>query len=190
MDRIKIVPLKDISENIDSRLAEIFIDGYYNDMKFFSRDRTKLEKAVTGSFNKNCYHIAFYEDEIAGIIACSNGNERAMTLKKEQFQKSVGRFKTFIGYGFVKKELCLPKDMSSDVGYIECVATHSDFRGKGIATEMTKYIINNLDYREFILDVVLNNTVAYNIYKKIGFVESDRTKDRIYMHYKRDLIKN
>ncbi|MGL4773376.1 MAG: GNAT family N-acetyltransferase [Clostridium sp.] len=56
--------------------------------------------------------------------------------------------------------------------FLHAFGVHKDFRGKGFGEEIIKYAITEGKKRSkrIILDVDSNNPIAFNLYKKIGFV--------------------
>ncbi len=56
------------------------------------------------------------------------------------------------------------------------MATHKDYRGKGIASILIEKIIKKNEYEEYVLEVADTNTNAVNLYEKLGFVEMKRVK--------------
>ena len=60
--------------------------------------------------------------------------------------------------------------------YIGC-DIHKDFRGKKLAhnayINFINYILDKYDIEKFYLEVLENNIIAYNLYKKIGFIEEN-----------------
>ena len=73
----------------------------------------------------------------------------------------------------------IPTKRDTDAGYdiytiedgvwmIDSVSTREEFRGKGLATKVLKAGIKQKKV-DFSLHVNKNNTVAFNLYKKLGF---------------------
>lgn len=66
--------------------------------------------------------------------------------------------------------------------YIGC-DLQRDWRGKGLSylsyLEFIPKLFDNLDLHKISLEVLSTNTVAYNLYKKIGFVEEGRKRDEV-----------
>jgi len=96
-------------------------------------------------------------------------------------------------YLFMKDAFNKKLPYGDDTCYIECVATKMDARGKGVSTALMKNILKKTDYQRFILEVTDANEVARHIYKKLGFREYEKIKERfpklkgfnyrIYMDY-------
>lgn len=54
---------------------------------------------------------------------------------------------------------------------VECIATHEDYKGKGIALAIVTHICSNTTYDEFVLEVANTNIPAVQLCKKIGLNE-------------------
>lgn len=98
-------------------------------------------------------------------------------------------------YKILQDEFERSIDLGKDMGFIEFVSTDPDYRGRGIAYSLLDYAINNKAYKSFILDVNNLNTKAISLYKKYGFREVYRKKEkyplfrgydqRVYMEFKK-----
>ena len=67
--------------------------------------------------------------------------------------------------------------LSSPVAYLEGLYLHPEYRGKGIGKEAVKIIFNWCKaegFSELATDTELTNTRAQNLYKAVGFQETDR----------------
>jgi ribosomal protein S18 acetylase RimI-like enzyme len=86
-------------------------------------------------------------------------------------------------------------DYPADTGYIEFVAVAERGRRQGIATQLVEGVIAQTHYADFELEVTDVNAAARECYRKIGFVDVKRKKEkfrrikgfreRIYMRYTR-----
>jgi len=56
--------------------------------------------------------------------------------------------------------------------------TASRHRGKGIASSQIKHFLAKPEYNGFILEMADTNTTAVELYKRLGFVEFQRVKDK------------
>jgi ribosomal protein S18 acetylase RimI-like enzyme len=84
-------------------------------------------------------------------------------------------------------------DYPATTGYIEFVAVAERARRQGIATMLVEAVIAQTPYTDFELEVTDVNTDARECYRKIGFVDASRKKEkfgrfkgfreRIYMRY-------
>lgn len=71
--------------------------------------------------------------------------------------------------------------------YIGC-DLHKEWRGKGLSylayLEFIPSLFQNLNLHKISLEVLSTNVVAYNLYKKIGFIEEGRKRDEIFKQNK------
>lgn len=56
-----------------------------------------------------------------------------------------------------------------DIAVIHLLAVNPKYRNRGIAKELLKYIIENINKKAIHLDVMKGNVAAFNLYKSLGF---------------------
>ncbi|RNA67638.1 GNAT family N-acetyltransferase [Alteribacter keqinensis] len=178
MEKVTIKRMDDFERDVREEAAAVFIDGYYKDLSFFSKDRTTLQKAIRHAFCEDVYYLAEWEGEVVGILACSTNQSRAMKVNKREIVDALGFLKGSFAYSMLSRELHPPLHYPDDTGYIECVATTSESRGKGVASALVNHVIDHLHFSTYILEVVDTNTNAHRLYKKLGFTEYKRKKER------------
>jgi ribosomal protein S18 acetylase RimI-like enzyme len=186
--------MADYTKGVRNEVAAVFVDAYYKELRFFTKDKNKLIKAFRHSFCPEVIYLAELEGEIISMLGCSNNKMRAMYIDPNQLKKHLGFFIGPLAYRFMHKEFNTPLTYPDHTGYIECVATMEKARGKGAATSLMKQVLE-LPYQEFILEVADNNQTAYQLYKKMGFAQIKRKrekfskikgfKERIYMCWSR-----
>lgn len=171
---LEVHHMSEINRDISTEVAIIFVDSYYDEIKFLSKDKEKLVKIFKNSFVKEAFYIALMDNEVAGILACSNNKMRAIHLEREVILQHLGFMKGSIIYFILENEFHTPISYDDTTAYIESVATHISARGKGVATRLLEYVTERLPYKEYRLTVRDNNKTAISIYKKFGFKEFDR----------------
>jgi len=122
------------------------------------------------------YYVAVADNKIAGMVACTDCRTLSVRLNKNELRKYLGFFKGSIAAIVLKKEFESPyENPAPETGSIEFVGTASEFRGKGVASQIINHIIKNTAYREYLIkEVADTNTPAMNLYKKLGFTEYNR----------------
>lgn len=176
-------------------VADVFVDGYYKDLSFFTKDKERLKIAFKDAFCPEVFYLAEIDGKIAGILACANNRQRAMHLNRAAMKNALGFVMGNLAYYLLDKEFNNPVSYPDDTAYIECVATIESARGKGVCTKLFRHVMENLPYRQFVLDVADTNDAAYRLYKKLGFSEFKRKDEkypklkglnqRIYMNWYR-----
>lgn len=184
---IEIKNLADIEHEIHTEISMVFVDAYYNDLKSISDDREKLVRIFKNAFIPEAFYVALMDGHVAGILACSTNQTRAISLDKADLVANIGFLKGNLVYLMMEKEFHTPINYPDDTVYIESVATLSRARGKGVATKLLEHVIKKLPYREYRLSVKDNNKDALSIYEKHGFKEISRMKagffERRYTNY-------
>lgn len=174
---IRVRPMREFNRDVSREVAAVFVDGYEKELSSLSNNREKLIEAFQKMICPDVFYFATLEGEIVGIVACSNNQNRALTIDKTILINYFGYVKGTIGYHFMKDEFNKKLSSQNDAGYIECVATTVNARGKGVATALMRYVLENEVYQRYTLYVVDTNEGAYRIYTKLGFTEFKRKKE-------------
>jgi ribosomal protein S18 acetylase RimI-like enzyme len=159
-------------------VANVFVDGYYKDLSFFTKDKEKLRNTFKNIFSPDVFYLANMDGKVVGMLACANNQQRAMPIDKTIMKNQLGFVMGNLAYYLLKNEFNTPLTYPDDTAYIECVATGEMARGKGVCTALFQYVMQELPYRGFILEVVDTNQTAYQLYKKLGFSEFMRKKEK------------
>ncbi|GAB6931103.1 hypothetical protein JCM10914A_50860 [Paenibacillus sp. JCM 10914] len=188
---IHIRRMADIDRDVRDEVAEVFVDGYYSELSYFTKDRNLLKLAFRDLFSPEVFYLAEVEGEVVGILACAHNKQRAMPVEITPLQNALGETTGELAYNVMKKEFNSPIPYDNETGYIECVATSERARGKGVSTALMKYVMEELPYSRYVLEVTNRNEIAHRMYQKLGFQEIERKAedhaeeygfdDRIYM---------
>lgn len=191
--RIQVSRMAECGQDVRYQVADVFVDAYYKELSHFTKDRERLRNALKNSFCPDVFYVAEVEGAIVGILACSHNRQRAMRLNKADLKKQFGFAMGTLAYYVMKMDMNAPLAYSDDTGYIECVATSEKARGKGVCTALLRHVMQELPYRQLVLEVIDTNQSAFRLYQKVGFVEFERKtekfqklkgfKERIYMKW-------
>lgn len=177
---MKVICAGEVSSNhIRNEISSIFVDGFYEWIKFFSKDKDVLKKAFAHMFNLDAFYIAIIDEEVAGFASISNDRIKNISLNRKQLQKHLGFFMGFFAYKVFRKEFedkKYPFTITSDMQPIEFVATSSNHQRCGVASKIIQYIFENDSHTSFVLEVADTNSKAVALYKKLGFKEITRIK--------------
>ncbi|KAF0820081.1 MULTISPECIES: GNAT family N-acetyltransferase [unclassified Cytobacillus] len=163
----------ELKGTIRNEMSVIFVDGFYQWLNYFSKDKAKLYRTFAHMFNTEVFYTASVDNHIAALAACTN-NTPAVKLKYSEFRKHLGFIMGSLAYIILKKEFekkQYPFQVSENMGAIEFVATSVNYRGRGMATELLKSIMDSASYDEYVLEVADTNTNAIKLYEKLGFAE-------------------
>ena len=174
MNDVEYIRGDKMNNNPQEQMGEIFANGYYEWLKYFSKDKSKLAKAFAHIFILEYFYFAMDGDEVLAFTACTNGKESSITLDKRILTKELGIIRGAIVYRILCKNLLghgYPFDISTETGSIEFVATKEKHRGKGIAKGLIAFIMEQTTYDDYVLEVASSNTSAIKLYDKLGFKE-------------------
>lgn len=180
MIEVKLASEIGIGDSTRQQISHVFVDSFGEHLAFFSKDTNKLEKAFEHMFVLEVFYVAVLDGEIAGITTCSEGNMNVINHNKQELIKHLGFFKGTIANMVFKREFQKPPretgDRIANVGFVATAAKH---RGKGVATAIMNHLFSLPKYKKYILeDIADNNTSALNLYKKLGFKEFIRVKQK------------
>lgn len=178
---MNVILARDYNGDTGMKISEIFVEGFYQWLKYFSKDKAKLKKAFAHMFNPEVFYIAVIGDKVAGITACNDGTVPSVILNHREFRRHLGFFMGTITYYLLRQEFekkQYPFEITKGMGLIEFVATSDQYRGQGVATTIISHIINITPYKEYALEVADTNTNAVKLYEKLGFADFMKVKDK------------
>jgi len=162
------------TEEMKSQISEVFVDGFYPWLHYFSKDKATLAHTLAHMFNTDSFFVAIENSKAIGITACIAKGQRCVKLEKREFRKHLGLIRGSFAYAMLHKEFeikAYPFPIGERMGAIEFVAVASEYRGKGIATELIEHIFAVTDFLEYVLEVADTNTAAVHLYRRLGFTE-------------------
>ena len=173
------------SDNLN--IAKTIAYSFEKVLSVFTKDMERMAKVFENGIAADRFYIAEQNSEIIGIIACGDCTGRALKATTDDCKKHLGPIKGPIAFRVIRSELMRPHLYPATTGFIDILGVLPQARGKGIAKELLKEIINNNSkYNEFILDVDSINTSAIKSYTKFGFVEFKR--ERLLKIFKRSKV--
>jgi ribosomal protein S18 acetylase RimI-like enzyme len=179
---MEIKPAKNLDENIRDKISKLFVEAFGKSLKIISKDTNKLEKAFSHMFVLDYFYVCIINNEVAGMIACVEKDHYCIKHDKKILVYNLGLMKGFLANIIVKKYLNknpkYPIEIDKKTGPIEFIATSNNHRKKGIATSIMEYIFSLKIYEKYILEVADTNEGAFNLYKKWGYEEVCKIKQK------------
>ena len=161
------IEIRKLSENDRHSVTSIFVEAFYNQLRKLDKDSSNLYKIFYNTFLIDHYIGAFIDNELVGFFALTDESERCLRINKKDVYNVIKGVKGYFAYKALKSEF-EHKIILKESGYtIESVVTSKKYQGRGIATMLMNYAIENYEYLE--LDVLDINKRAYEIYKRVGF---------------------
>lgn len=178
METVSIKNLSKLDETFVKQAVSVYVSVFYKELSaFISKDKEKLVRAFIPTFVKENFYLALLDGKAVGVLAYSTSLSHSRTVDKKHLMKEFGKLKgSLMAYSLSKK----PITLTANQGYLENLAILSEYRGRGIATQLISHAISNLPYDELLLEVVDTNSHAINIYKKLGFTVFKTKKQRLF----------
>jgi ribosomal protein S18 acetylase RimI-like enzyme len=179
---MEIKPAKDLDGNISEKISELFVDAFGKDLKMISKNANKLIKAFSHMFVLDYFYVGIIDNEITGMIVCMDKEHYCINHNKKLLIKHLGFIKGSLANIIFKKYFNkypkYPFEINDKTGSIEFVATKNKYQRMGIASKIMEYIFSLNLYENYILEVADTNEHAFNLYKKIGYKEVHRIKQK------------
>lgn len=171
---MEIKRASEMGESARKQVSEIFVGGFIQWLRYFSKDTEKLSRAFAHMFVLESFYVAVVDTEIAGIAACTDGKTPPVRLQSRELRRHLGLIMGSAAGMMLKRELenhPYPFLIEPGTGSVEFVATGGNYRGKGVASAIIRHIISDTPYSAYVLEVADTNTPAVRLYEKLGFRE-------------------
>ena len=184
---MEIKQAANFNDNIREKISEIFVDAFKKDLRIFSKDSTKLAKALAHIFILEYFYVAIIDNEIAGMIACMDKEHFCIKHNKKILVKHLGIVKGLLANTLFKhyfnKYPKYPIEIDDKTASVEFVATSSKYVKRGVASTIMNHLFSLPAYKHYILEVADTNTNAVALYKKLGYKEVCRKEMKLGKKY-------
>jgi ribosomal protein S18 acetylase RimI-like enzyme len=128
------------------------------------------------------FYLGIIDGEIAGMMVCIDKEHYCIKHNKKILVKNLGLIKgllaNMIFEKYFNKYPKYPVEIDGKTGSIEFVATNKKYQKMGIATAIMAHIFSLKLYEKYILEVADTNEKAFGLYKKLGYKEVHRIKQK------------
>ncbi|MDR1468335.1 MAG: GNAT family N-acetyltransferase [Spirochaetaceae bacterium] len=173
---------KDLDESIREKISALFVEAFGRELRIISTDASTLIKAFSHIFVLDYFYVGIIDNDIAGMIVCVDKEHYCTHHNKKILIKNLGFIKgslaNMIFTKYFNKHPKYPVEIDDKTGSIEFVATNKKQRGTGVASSIMEYIFSLNRYEKYILEVADTNEKAFQLYKKWGFKEVHRIKQK------------
>src|SRR6185295_16724892 len=116
--------------------------------------------------------------DVLGTIACTDHTGRAMRVTAGVWRRHLGPVRGTLAARILARQWMSQLAYSATTGYLEFVAVAERGRLQGIATKLVEGVIAQTPYTEFELEVTDVNIPARDCYRRVGFVDVRRKKEK------------
>ena len=176
-------------------IASVIVEAYSREFATLSRNADKLTAALTPAVEIDRFFVADRDGDVIGAVACTDHTGRAMRVEPAPWRQQLGVVRGTVSARILAAQWMSGLTYPASTGYLEFVAVAERARRQGVATKLVEGVIAQTAYPEFELEVTDVNAPARDCYRKIGFVDVRREREkfarikgfreRIYMHYTR-----
>jgi len=170
MDLSKLIIKHGWDIKLKNEVAELYDEAFGQKIALAIPVNSTRRALLAECFDPKYSVIAIHENKIVGIAGFKT-NKGSFTDSISYFDLIkklglwAGNWATFIFYFYEQEPI--DKEL-----FIDGIAVHPDFRGKGIGTKLLENIVshaNKNDYNKVKLEVIDTNTRARELYEKQGF---------------------
>ena len=79
--KIEFHRIDKINKDICLEISSIFVDGFYQWLKYFTKNKMKLIKAFAHMFVSNAFYVAVENEKVLAIAACPSENGKSVDRK-------------------------------------------------------------------------------------------------------------
>jgi ribosomal protein S18 acetylase RimI-like enzyme len=178
---MQYVPADRLDFEAREQISRVFTLGFYQWLKYFSKDTDRLARALAHMFELSRFWVAVEGGTIAATCACTDGTKSPIRLDKAELRRHLGLIRGSFAYQMLRENLqehSYPFTLASQTGSIEFVATAPEFRGKGVAFALLEHVMQTCGYCEYVLEVADTNESALRLYERLGFKEFQRVPEK------------
>lgn len=157
-------------------IAQCIAEGFERDFSFFCKDADRVVAALLPGIHPTRFFVAAQGEIIKGVAGLSDCTGRALSTTYGSYCKNFGWLKGTFAKLILKKEFDEPLLYPPTTGFIEFVAIRKIFRRQGIASLLLKESMKQAGYKEYILNVIDENTPALKCYTQLGFQSFKKIK--------------
>jgi 8-oxo-dGTP diphosphatase len=176
-------------------IASVIVEAYRHECSTLSRNMDKITAALAPAVEVDRFFVAVRAGDVIGAVACTDHTGRAIRVRAADWRRRLGLVRGAVAARILASQCTSQLDYPAGTGYLEFVAVAEQARRQGIATKLVEGVIAQTRYVDFELEVTDVNVAARDCYRKIGFVDVERKKEkfgrfkgfreRISMHYRR-----
>jgi ribosomal protein S18 acetylase RimI-like enzyme len=177
---VVVLPLTELPPTRRREVAHVFAAAYARDLAGISRDVERWADALTSAFVPEVCFVALdaESDAVLGLAACSHAGVRAVRLDARALRRGLGVVRGTLAWLAMRPSFHAALPYPPTTGYVECVATAPEARGRGVASALMERI-HALPFDDFVLEVTDVNDGARRLYERLGYHELRRKRSRL-----------
>lgn len=172
------VTVRPAVEGDRAAIASVIVEAYRDEFAILSRNTDSTTAALAPAVEIDRFYVADRAGDIVGAIACTDRTGRAMRVRGEHWRRHLGIVRGELASRILARAWMSRLDYPATTGYIEFVAVAERARRRGVATQLVEGVLAQTSYADYELEVTDVNVAARDCYRRIGFVDIKRVKER------------
>lgn len=173
---IEVMRGDELGEGYRRGIAEVFVEGFGEDLEYFAKDPAKLAEAIEHMLVLERFHVALIDGRPAALASLTEGGQEAIDHDARVLRGHLGLVKGTIADRVFRKHFQgnapAPNQGRAEIGF---VASARRFRGQGAAKAVLNHLLALPAYDEYTLeDIKDTNEPALRLYERVGFHEYKR----------------
>lgn len=165
-----------LGEGYRRAIAEVFVEGFGEDLAYFAKDPARLTGAVEHMLVLERFHVALVDGRPAALASLTEVGQEAIDHDARTLRGHLGLVKGTIADRVFRTHFQGGSAGSgpgrAEIGF---VASARRFRGRGAAKAVLHHLLALPGYNEYTLeDIKDTNTPALGLYEHLGFREYKR----------------
>ena len=165
-----------LGEGYRRAIAEVFVEGFGEDLAWFAKDPALLTEAVEHMLVLERFHVALIDGRPAALASLTEGGQEAIDHDARTLRQHLGLFRGTVADRVFRSHFQGGSAESgpgrAEIGF---VASARRFRGRGAAKAVLHHLLSLPGYDEYTLeDIKDTNAPALGLYERVGFREYRR----------------
>ncbi|WP_017586783.1 GNAT family N-acetyltransferase [Nocardiopsis ganjiahuensis] len=168
----------ELGEGYRRGIAEVFVEGFGDDLRYFAEDPAELAAAIDHMLVLERFHVALIDGRPAALASLTEGGQEAVDHDARTLRRHLGLVKGTIANRVFRTHFqgnsVEPEPGRVEIGF---VASARRFRGQGAAKAVLNHLLALPEYDEYTLeDIKDTNEPALRLYERVGFHEYKRRR--------------
>lgn len=161
-------------------IAATITEAFFEQFKALCKDPDTIVAALTPAIIPERFTVAEDEGtgEVVGTVGIADDKGYPILVQPEVLRKIFGFVRGSIAASVMRDEFYRPKTFQEGQGHVDFVAVRKAARRQGLATAMVRECISSDKYSFYTLDVVEGNEKVLPIYRKVGFIDAGKEKEK------------
>lgn len=154
-------------------IADTMAEAYFDQFKSLTQDREGVARGLAPMLHPERFTVAVEEQGgVVGTAALSDAAGYAITVLPQVLREAMGFIKGNLAAAALREMVTRPKAFRPGQAHLDFVAVRETARGRGLARQMLRHILDKRAYELYTLDVTEGNEAVLPLFEGLGFVRT------------------